>query len=214
MKNCILILMSALWLGGCGPEVLTWDEEVLLNTGETIIVHREAAYTLSGEGGNPFKMSMHPRRWDMAIYFDYHEKQYRYDGDANINLFLLAISPQGVPSLVINPGGFNWDAGNDFNPCAAPYYGQLIPDVTGGAWSLLDNIEPWLYKLEGNLSGNISYKRIKESKFITHGEIKANYGKWYVHTQMFAHVDPEYRGDRCGRGLSIKISPRDLNSTK
>ncbi len=214
MKNCILILMSALWLSGCGPEVLTWDEEVLLNTGETIIVHREATYTLSGSGDNPFKMSMHPRRWDMAIYFDYHGKRYRYAGDAV--LFLLAISPQGNPNLIIYPEGFSWDTGNNFNPCAVPYYGQLTPDTTGEVWSFPENIDPWLYGLRGNLSRDISYEKIKNTRLVTHDEIGLYYARESLRpeTKRFSFVDPEHKGRRCGRGLSVKVSPRDFGLRK
>ena len=54
-----LVALAALQLSGCSRTV-EWEEEVPLNTGETIWVHRSMPWVYKGGFGNPFDMSMLP----------------------------------------------------------------------------------------------------------------------------------------------------------
>ncbi len=48
----LLAVVGALQLTACSKTV-QWEEEVPLNTGETIWVKRTVVYSLQGESGNP-----------------------------------------------------------------------------------------------------------------------------------------------------------------
>ncbi|MCZ8031475.1 MAG: hypothetical protein O9339_12160, partial [Rubrivivax sp.] len=100
----VLWCVLALHLAACSRTV-EWQEEVPLNTGETIWVKRKADYEISGGAGNPLNIGMYPTRVQ-EIRFVYAGRTYTYR--SRINLILLAISPQGVPNLIAPAGDFSW----------------------------------------------------------------------------------------------------------
>ncbi|MGH8856718.1 MAG: hypothetical protein ACREXG_01610 [Polaromonas sp.] len=133
-------------LSACSKTV-TWEEEVPLNTGETIWVKRTVVYSLQGGAGNPLDMA-YRRGKDEAIEFKWNGKSYYYKGEAVI--MVLAVSPEKQPVLVARAEDNSWDARYKY-ACTYPFYVQLIPDQTGRAWTWPPHIETWLYNLPTNL---------------------------------------------------------------
>lgn len=145
-----LVALAALQLSGCSRTV-EWEEEVPLNTGETIWVHRSMPWVYKGGFGNPFDMAMLPTG-EQTIRFTYSGVPYIYTGNAHI--LWIAVSPRRQPVLVAPAGDFGWDTTNNYT-CVTPYYVQLVPDSTGTQWTWPERIEPWLYTLPANLMAAI-----------------------------------------------------------
>jgi|GEM_PF-2122217 len=202
--TAILVGLCALFLlAGC-ERTEHLSQEVLLNTGEKIIVHWTVDYSLQGDGGNPLKISMSPKL-TKTLDFDYSGKHYRYRGDAG-GIFLLAISPEGQPTLVLHPGGFHWDNKNRYK-CTKPYYAQLNPDDSGENWSFPPSIEPWLYGMRGNLSRRIFHippSPEPRSALETMGE----YSSKRKDDRRLVLVDPDYTTTNCINPLTNRIEAR------
>jgi hypothetical protein len=148
MKSALTLVLLA---GGLylafGPKTARWTEEVALNTGETIWVERIASYSLKGDAGNPFDMAFRPD-WAEEISFEWNGKHYAYKGDAH--LLVLAISPNGRPTLVASAVNRRWDWQHDYR-CTVPHYVELIPHDQGTTWHWPSAIERWTYGLPTNL---------------------------------------------------------------
>jgi hypothetical protein len=124
-----------------------WEEEVLLNTGETITVNKDVRYSIKGQPGNPADLGYVPD-WVETISFQYGGQSYKYKGDAGI--FVLAISPQKIPVLLAFTGG-GWGTRNNYPLCIKPNYVQFFPDSSGQVWTWPEKIETWTYNLPANL---------------------------------------------------------------
>lgn len=129
-------------------KTVQWEEEVLLNTGETIWISKEVRYTIKGQPGNPLDVGYLPD-FRETTSFKYKDRSYSYTGDAKI--MLLAISPQKLPVLLARPHSNAWYRHNAYPLCAKPYYVQLVSDITGKQWTWPDKIETWTYNLPANL---------------------------------------------------------------
>ena len=146
------ISLLALLIGSCAfftrDRTVSWEEEVPLNTGETIWVKRYVTYKLQGAGGNPMDIGYSPD-WTEEIAFEWKGKKYRYVGDADI--MLIAISPlTKQPVLVAGAGMKGWDYKNRYR-CTIPFYVQFIPSADGRKWTWPPAIEPWLFNMPYNL---------------------------------------------------------------
>lgn len=146
----LLAMAVALQVAACSKTV-QWEEEVPLNTGETIWVKRTLNYSLGGGAGNPLDIAYRPD-WVQQLEFEWAGKKYLYEGDARV--FVLAISPQQKPVLVADPDDGTWRGRHNYLHCTKPTYVQLVADGTGRAWSWPPAIEPWLYGLPANLMLN------------------------------------------------------------
>lgn len=142
----LLALIVAAQLAACSKTV-QWEEEVPLNTGETIWVKRTVVYAYQGAGGNPFDMGYRPK-WVEKLQFEWGGKKYVYEGDASI--MLLAISPNKQPVLIAPAAGKDWNWEHHYK-CTVPFYVQLVPDAGGRTWTWPEAIEPWLFGLRSNL---------------------------------------------------------------
>lgn len=142
----IALMGLAILLTGCSKTV-QWEEEVPLNTGETIWVKRSVVYSLQGESGNPLNIGYAPNKTEQ-LSFEWSGKKYAYAGDAA--LMLLAISPQKEPVLVAPAGDRNWDWNHKFF-CTVPFYVQFVPNASNREWTWLPDVEPWLFGLSHNL---------------------------------------------------------------
>ena len=142
----VLIGLVVTTLTACSKTV-QWEEEVPLNTGETIWVKRAVVYKLQGAGGNPFDMAYRPD-WTERMEFSWRSVDYIYEGAALV--FVLAISPTEQPVLVARASDKNWELRNGYG-CTKPSYVQLMPDATGQKWMWPSSIEPWLFGLTANL---------------------------------------------------------------
>lgn len=142
----LLAVVATLQLSACSKTV-QWEEEVPLNTGETIWVKRTVNYTLQGGAGNPFDIAYRPE-WVEKLAFEWSGKKYVYEGDARV--ILLAISPQKQPVLVARAADSSWQWKHDYK-CTTPFYVQLVPDSAGKTWTWPPAIESWLFGLSHNL---------------------------------------------------------------
>lgn len=140
----LLAVIATLQLSACSRTV-RWEEEVPLNTGETIVVKRGGSYTYRCEFAVGAGCGYDPDRRS-TIEFTYKGKEYSHTSDASP--MVLAISPEGKPNLVSSAGV--WGNQHEY-PCVTPYYAQFRPDSSGKHWTWPDRIEPWLYDLPSNL---------------------------------------------------------------
>jgi hypothetical protein len=142
-------LFAVMQLAACARNV-QWEEEVLLNTGETIVVTKEVRYTIKGQPGNPLDMGYLPDYLETTS-FKYGGQDYTYKGEAKI--MVLAISPKKLPVLLAPASIGDWYYNNNY-ACVTPYYLQLVSDSTGQRWTWPDRIEPWTYNVPANLMLN------------------------------------------------------------
>ncbi|MDO9234414.1 MAG: hypothetical protein Q7U28_00075 [Aquabacterium sp.] len=146
LLQILLVVIAATQLAACSKTV-QWEEEVPLNTGETIWVKRSVVYKLKGAGGNPFDIGYGQDKTE-TLSFNWGGKKYVYEGEAA--LMLLAISPQKQPVLVAPAANKGWDWNHNYY-CATPHYVQFVPDPSGSEWSWPPEIESWLYDMPSNL---------------------------------------------------------------
>jgi hypothetical protein len=144
----IALVLIVGFLGAC-TRTVTWEEEVPLNTGETIWVTRSMRLVLKGAGGNPMDVGIRPD-FSRTISFEYKGKSYKYEGTASV--IVLAISPNGQPVLIANAQAANWAGTHGYFPCKKPNYVQLSLDSTGKKWTWPPVIETWTYGLPKNLT--------------------------------------------------------------
>lgn len=146
----LLAVVAVTQLTACSRTV-QWEEEVPLNTGETIWVKRSMPWVYRGGFGNPFDMAMRPTG-EQTIRFKYSGKEYTYTGSAHV--VWIAISPARQPVLVAPAADYGWATANSYY-CVTPYYVQLVADATGTKWTWPEKIEPWLYNLPANVMASI-----------------------------------------------------------
>lgn len=187
----LLALAAAMQLAACSKTV-QWEEEVPLNTGETIWVTRTVVYSAQGGAGNPLDMAYRPEK-DQIIEFTWNGKRYRYEGDARI--MFLAISPQGQPVLVAKASENAWEARHRY-ACTYPFYVQLIPDETGQIWTWPPKIDSWLYGVPNNLL-LVSHPPGQMKKRYTAVERQAENHPGSIGNPSQQRVDPTYTGDLC-----------------
>ena len=150
LQRILMALLVTTQLSACSKTV-QWEEEVLLNTGETIWISKEVRYTIKGQPGNPMDRGYLPDYVETTS-FKYGGRDYIYKGDAGI--MVLAISPRKLPVLLAPAGNNDWYRHHKYPLCAKPYYLQLVPESTGQQWSWPDRIESWTYNLPANLMLN------------------------------------------------------------
>lgn len=189
----LLLMIAAPQLTACSKTV-QWEEEVPLNTGETIWVKRSVVYSPQGGAGNPFDIAYRPtRRSD--IEFDWRGQHYYFDLHGGIRV--LAISPKGLPVLVTGADAGAWDAVNNYK-CTIPFYVQSVPDASGRKWTWPTQIEPWLYNLETNLLLVIPTPGQGKRRYAADERKTANFGG-LVQSPSRQRIDPTYTGDLCKR---------------
>jgi len=148
----VAVVLAGSLLVGCSRTV-TWEEEVPLNTGETIWIKRSKPWVYKGGFGNPFAMSMLPTG-EQTILFKYGGSEYRFTGRVDVGW--IAITPDKKPVLVAIPGSYGWNYQYESAYyCVVPYYVQFFADKTGKNWTWPEKIEPWLYNLPRNLMASI-----------------------------------------------------------
>ena len=187
-----LAALLAFALSGCTRHI-TWEEEVPLNTGETIWVERTMPWEMLGGYGNPFDISMRPTR-EQTIRFTYHRKDYVYVGRANV--LWMAISPEHRPVLVAPAADYGWYSENNYF-CVVPYYVQLIPDQSGKQWTWPEAIEPWLYQMPANLMASIPQLREQRNSKYTKKERDERDSVYRHQFPAGGRIDPQYVAGRC-----------------
>lgn len=202
-------VLAGVLLGGCSRTV-TWEEEVPLNTGETIWVKRSMPWVYKGGFGNPFDMSMLPTR-EQTIRFKYSGSEYSYTGRANIHW--IAVSPETKrPVLVAPAADFGWYTDNTYF-CVIPYYVQLVPDATGMHWTWPEKIEPWLYELPANVMGNAPRLEEKRKERYTVIDRDQRDQTRRRESPFRSRIDPLYKAGTCISNYKPTFSP-NLNGSK
>jgi hypothetical protein len=186
-----LLFLAAAHLSACSKSV-EWDEEVPLNTGQTLVVHRKATYSLQGDAGNPLAFAYRPER-NEALEFDWDGRHFRYEGDALP--LVLAISPQRVPVLVAPAANNSWWAAHGY-ACTLPFYVQLTPQADGRTWSWPPHIESWLYGLPKNLMLSRELRDRKAGR-VTAAEARQIDQPALAGRRSLQEIDVAYPGDPC-----------------
>lgn len=183
----LLAIVVALQLAACSKTV-QWEEEVPLNTGETIWVKRTVNYSIQGGAGNPLDIEYRPD-WVGRMEFEWAGRKYLYEGDAQV--FVLAISPKKTPVLVADPDDGIWRGQHDYRHCTTPTYVQFVPDGTGRAWSWPPAIEPWLYGLPANLMRYRGRPEEMKRRYAVSDRIREDAVGW-TQSPSTARIDPAY----------------------
>lgn len=193
IRNGLLMGVAVFLLSACS-KTRSWEEEVLLNTGETIWVKRTAEYSYQGGAGNPFDMAYRPDGTPI-LQFTYKKKKYQFH--ERIGVLVLAISPEGVPVLVAPASSGAWDAVNKYE-CTYPFYVQFVPDSSGKRWTWPPAIEPWLYGLPTNLFRDYgNYQKVKSRYTMQEKSLQPFFRDPQLkHSQK---IDQNFTGDICKR---------------
>lgn len=186
----LLSVVAALQLTACSKTV-QWDEEVPLNTGETIWVTRFVDYSLKGGAGNPFDIAYRPGR--VITKFDWGGRPYVFDQHGGV--FVLAISPTGVPTFAALADAGSWDTVHHYK-CTLPFYVQFVPDTSGKKWVWPERIEPWLIGLPANLLQTLKPPGEMRDRYSIADKREQSY---LADPQLyFMHrIDSAYTGDIC-----------------
>lgn len=134
----LLMLVAATQLTACSKTV-QWEEEVPLNTGETIWVKRMDSYVKGSEPGNPLKMT-----WGIekrAYEFSWQGQHYTYQTEPKVSLgaILIYVFPADKTIAIV-------DAARN---CAKPGYGEFR--WTNGGWHIQENVSQILIDQPRNL---------------------------------------------------------------
>jgi len=199
--------VCALVLSACSRTV-TWEEEVPLNTGETIWIEREMRWAMLGSLGNPFDIALRPTR-DQVIRFKYSGRSYTYAGRAHIHW--IAIAPSKLPVLVAPAADFGWYSKHNYY-CVVPYYVQLVPDATGKHWTWPEKIEPWLYHIPANVMTSLPVPGESKRRFTSADRDERD--KLYRYQMPEgARIDPYYKVSGCITSMEqfFKANPNRSN---
>ena len=190
----VLWCVLALHLAACSRTV-EWQEEVPLNTGETIWVKRKADYEISGGAGNPLNIGMYPTRVQ-EIRFEYAGRTYTYR--SRIKLILLAISPQGVPNLIAPADAYSWaDDWNHRYSCTVPFYVQLVPGPDGKTWTWPKTPESWLHGLPANLMSHHPRPWAPSKRKYTRIDRDERDATLRIQDPDSGRINPDYKSDHC-----------------
>jgi hypothetical protein len=191
----LVILVGVALLAGCSKTV-HWEEEVPLNTGETLVVQRSGTYEFVPWDASTGHIFFYSPSSTANIEFTYRAKSYRHTGQ--LLLLALVISPGGVPSLIGNPTANDWDWRNKYT-CTEPSYIQLNPDITGRSWAWPSKIEPWTFGLKTNLVFGVAQLDANGKRLAAadRSQMNASLAAIYRHYQV---IDPTFKNPNCFRG--------------
>ena len=197
IKKSMLILLTAaaaIHLTGC-TKTVRWEEEVPLNTGETVVVKRSGTYVFGFDGAAGTGFGYAPDTRGAALEFTYKGKVYVYTGEAGP--MVLAISPSGKPNLVAPANNWNWGSNNGY-PCNVPYYVQFLPEENGREWTWPNKIEVWLYNQPTKLSIGVVPMSF-DGKKLSASDRQQRTASSAIGFPQFMHVDPTYSYRDCIR---------------
>ena len=191
VQQMALLFGAMIALSAC-TRAVRWEEEVVLNTGETIVVKRKGTYTYQGltSDGQHFTYVPEPQT---TIEFTYKEKRYSHSGHGQLQL--IAVDAKGLPNLVARPSD-EWTKQNKYS-CDPPYYVQFRPSPNGNDWTWPERIEPWLYKLPTNLVLGLAEIEDDGKTFTANDQQDKNGSAYrYAHNKF---IEPTHFYDACIR---------------
>lgn len=150
----LAIGLLALVVSGCSRTV-TWEEEVLLNTGETIWLLRTDTYSRSTEAGNPFKPAWSIERRGISLHL--HDRDYVFEtGTTDIFMIFDRGSTLSVVawSSECSPRGF---AEHRWSEAGWRLQRAVDPDLIGQRRNLMGFFSPAKAAIPPRAS--IAYKR-------------------------------------------------------
>lgn len=166
LAKIVALSSSLLLLSACSKTIKTvqWEEEVPLNTGETIWVKRTDTYKRESEYANPLKSvwginnRVYEFLWQGQKYF------YQRDIKESIGAILIYASPVDK-TISIVAGAAN---------CAKPGYGEFR--WTNGSWELQQHVSPVLVGqprnlmkfysgTDGDIPARVTQEFIRNSRF-------------------------------------------------
>ena len=191
-----IISLLALLIGSCAfltrDRTVSWEEEVPLNTGETIWVKRYVTYKFDVTQDNPFVPSYFPKGVETRE-FAWKGKKYSYTGDAAI--IVIAISPStNLPTLVAMKSIYGQN-----QLCAKPFYDQLVVNEQKWEWERLPKIEPWILNLPRNLMAYRSKKFDEAEKRYSYTDQKSKDKNMMRDNPPSAYIDPNYQPEFCAK---------------
>lgn len=192
-KQWIAALVIAFSVAGCSRSV-HWEEEVPLNTVETIWVKRSGTYTYRSASGNPLDYGYQPD-WVSTTEFKYKGKDYSFTDTAS--LILLAIAARGTPNLVADAADHDWQWKNKYY-CVTPYYVQFRPDGAGKHRTWPERIDPQLYGLPTNLIFGLPPLASSGKKF-TAAERERKNASLTAGNKELRSIEPTYSTNICPR---------------
>jgi hypothetical protein len=136
MKLCMLLPLVA--ITACSKTV-QWEEEVPLNTGETIWVKRADTYVRRSEPGNPLQMGWWPKTRSYSFSWNGQPFVYQLDSKISGGAFLIYVI-ESEKMIAVVDGAAN---------CTKLGYGEFR--WTEGSWQLQPNIHPALIGQPRNL---------------------------------------------------------------
>jgi hypothetical protein len=146
---------------------VNWEEEILLNTGEVLLVSRTDDYRRASEPGNPLRTSwwIVSRRYE----FTWAGKKIRYERTAKESL--------GAFMLYVNPDSREISIIDGARACARPGYAEFR--WNGEAWAIKRTISPNVIGLKRNLLGHFSgidgdIPARVDASFIEHSHLDLN----------------------------------------
>lgn len=188
----LLAGIAALQLTACSKTV-QWEEEVPLNSGETIVVKRSGTYTYRCEFAHGTGCGYGPG-WRSTIAFTYKGKSYTHTDDAG--LVLLAIAPDGTPNLVADARV--WGNQHEY-PCVTPYYVQFRPnDTIKNNWTWPQKIDPWLYNQPTNLIFGIAPLESNGKKYTAADRTQKN-ASLLAAGAHYWRIDSAFKPENCVR---------------
>lgn len=142
LLKTLVIATAALQLTVCAKTV-QWAEEVLLNTGETILVKRTDTYSRGGEPGNPLAMSWGIGKREYA--FSWKGKKYTYQAKRAFDGAMLIYADIADNSIAIVDTALN---------CETMGYGEFR--WRAGSWQLQHNVSKALVDQPRNLMSSFA----------------------------------------------------------
>jgi hypothetical protein len=185
----MLIMGTAMTISACSKTV-QWEEEVPLNTGETIWVKRTITYKYETTQDNPFVFQYWPMG-NQEIAFEWKGRNYHFQSEKR--LILLAVSPIDQLPVLIEPK--EWERASD-DPCVKPFYTQIVLAESKQEWITLPKLEPWLYNLPRNLMahrGNLN--EVQKRYTVNDRQLKDQ--AMTIQNPPMARIDPNHQSEVC-----------------
>lgn len=176
-----LIAVLATPISACS-KTIEWEEEVPLNTGETIIVKREDIYVRRSVPGNPFQMGW----WidERKYKFSWQGNNYKYKNRHSIGPMILWAYPEYKTVAMIDSG--------------RPYCsGYAEFRWTNTEWSIQKNVNPEIIGSPRNLMDYYSATQGKIPSRVTQEFIRNSGFDLPQRGGSFSHLDASETATNC-----------------
>ena len=159
----IAFLFSMLLLSACSQteKTVQWEEEIPLNTGETIWVKRIDTFVSRSEPGNPLRMGWWPKQ--RQLKFSWEGREYAFQTETTAIMMIHVFhAPKAIAVIA-------W-----VKECGPPGYGefrwingswQLQPTVSAALIGLPRNLMDYYSATDGDIPARVTQEFIRNSRF-------------------------------------------------